>query len=72
MFYGPKWAAPPLFRENLHKINKQKCYKTTKYLQKIFVSENQFFLTIRTTYNMLKESYSIAKHVPKVLEEIKR
>jgi hypothetical protein len=24
VFYGPKWAAPPLFGENLQKISKQK------------------------------------------------
>jgi len=46
--------------------------KNTKYLQKISVSENHKFLTFRTAYNMLKESYSRAENVPKVFEEIER
>jgi hypothetical protein len=61
---GRKWAIPPCFwrkpAENQQANACWKCYKNTKILQKIFVSENQNFLTFRKTNNMLKESYSRA------------
>jgi hypothetical protein len=63
MFYGPKWDAPPFSGENLQKINKQKLVenatKPPNNFKNISVSENQKFLTIKTTYNVLNESYSM-------------
>jgi hypothetical protein len=73
---APNGLFLPVFGENLQKISKLmlagNATQTPNIFKKIYVSENQKFLTFRTAYNMLKESYSRAENVPKVLEEIER